>query len=1423
MLVPRADHFRRHPVQAEVGTTQDESHQCGCVFCQFVQDLSASCSHLLPVSTAHQPVTMVRWFRQTGLGTMTAAVTAKMVVTAMMVMLHCVLIHSASTDDLATLPADSSSRDASSLQKVSDVHSTGAQYGTEVTKSDEHSRSSDALTSQSDVPNFVITRGNKKGQGKVSRKRSTYARVTPVRTTKVRRGTQQGESTQINTQTTRSAELMLASQHLTDDMSTVLTTTEMSTTSTTTTRRPLVLGDTCRSPSDCQKNINRSTCASGVCVCAEGYFKIETRCYAEPRNLRVTQRNDSVNISWEGDNIEYTVYINISNKYNTTFKMLNVTGTQVDFSPIHPGSGIKAVVSVWGSNSSTGTANATIAPSSPQRLNITFVNDTCMEAEWSPGTGVTEQYRVYVMYLDRRTRHVTTQTTWTYCGLSPGEQFNVSVYAMSNSVLSRVPASTSDYTTPSKPRDGRLQNTGLTNTWRVDIWWSSGSNKDKEFVVTVENRTDINPSVVTPSGPRYTSRIHISYGSRFTISIQAVKHGKKSSPLQITECTAPGTVERLTVVSSGYNWIELEWSPPAGDVDSFEYEVTVQKPGSRDRVHVTDKLSYKVGNLTPGTNYTLKVRVKFCNLTSDYTTVSGATSLEGLSEFEVHPSLDSPVLKIIWEHPLRDKGGVAFLLTVSENNETVIYNQNITQSPLSVSVNSFGKCFVVTLLVTGTPRRMPETKWISTPEKAPGPVVDLTYKRLTQDRTSLNISWSRPEVTNGVITEYRLSVTGTRGGNYLQTLTCQGNHCKLHCGNKHRTRKATVQGGSTSYFSGDEKHFSVLVRNLSLYENYDIRVTASTSQFTGPAVQLKTDDQLLDAVENFSGGAHNASCLALDWGYPTNGNSSDVLQFVLRYRKNSDTRLETTEPSYTRNTSETNLFLCGLDYFTNYTFSIVAVNKEGEGRVQEKYFQTAEFVPEAVTDLTVHPEVDIKKPRTLSITWKEPVNKHGIIRAYYVIISNSMGIVREEKVLPEHLPYHLQHHLWTENFTIQVFAETKAGNGSRATSLTQIPAGVLSPTQEEIKVEKSMKEHPATSAVAELPASLLCNHSYGSPVHTGLIVSTSSEQLSAERQTGPVPKVYKSWTEDKSLYYVPVELAHHCKESPGQPFKFLLGGDENCVKGGEFFNGFLTADTEYRLQAVMCTSAGCTYSPVSSPYRTDKMPEEGSSAAAVAAGVVVVLLLAVVGAAAGFFFFRRHRREKERERNDDEAQRCRMEDISRNRPVKLDEFAEHVDHLHRDSNLAFSEEYKTIKELSREYPTNAAELPACKLKNRYTNILPWDHTRVKLIPTDDEEGSDYINANYLPGYTHRREFIAAQGPLPATIDDFWRMVWENRVCIIVMLTQCVEKGKVKCEKYWPEENEAVFHGDLVVQVRSQSVLPDYIIRVIDVKMGNQTE
>ena len=74
-------------------------------------------------------------------------------------------------------------------------------------------------------------------------------------------------------------------------------------------------------------------------------------------------------------------------------------------------------------------------------------------------------------------------------------------------------------------------------------------------------------------------------------------------------------------------------------------------------------------------------------------------------------------------------------------------------------------------------------------------------------------------------------------------------------------------------------------------------------------------------------------------------------------------------------------------------------------------------------------------------------------------------------------------------------------------------------------------------------------------------------------------------------------------------------------------------------------------------------------------------------------------------------------------------------------------------------------------KNRFTNILPYDHSRVKLQPSDDEDGSDYINANFTPGFNSKREFIVTQGPLHSTRDDFWRMCWETNSRAIVMLTR----------------------------------------------------
>ncbi|XP_057185222.1 receptor-type tyrosine-protein phosphatase beta-like isoform X3 [Triplophysa rosa] len=170
-------------------------------------------------------------------------------------------------------------------------------------------------------------------------------------------------------------------------------------------------------------------------------------------------------------------------------------------------------------------------------------------------------------------------------------------------------------------------------------------------------------------------------------------------------------------------------------------------------------------------------------------------------------------------------------------------------------------------------------------------------------------------------------------------------------------------------------------------------------------------------------------------------------------------------------------------------------------------------------------------------------------------------------------------------------------------------------------------------------------------------------------------------------------------------------------------------------------------------------------------------------------------------------------------PICITHFEAHLAKLRADSSYLLSEEFEDLKDVGRNQPQDSALLPENRGKNRYNNILPYDSTRVKLSYVDEDSCSDYINASYIPGNNFRREYIATQGPLPGTKDDFWKMVWEQNVHNIVMVTQCVEKGRVKCDHYWPFDQEPLYYGDLIVQMQSESVLPEWTIR--EFKMCNE--
>uniref|UniRef100_A0A8D2BB97 Receptor-type tyrosine-protein phosphatase eta n=1 Tax=Sciurus vulgaris TaxID=55149 RepID=A0A8D2BB97_SCIVU len=169
----------------------------------------------------------------------------------------------------------------------------------------------------------------------------------------------------------------------------------------------------------------------------------------------------------------------------------------------------------------------------------------------------------------------------------------------------------------------------------------------------------------------------------------------------------------------------------------------------------------------------------------------------------------------------------------------------------------------------------------------------------------------------------------------------------------------------------------------------------------------------------------------------------------------------------------------------------------------------------------------------------------------------------------------------------------------------------------------------------------------------------------------------------------------------------------------------------------------------------------------------------------------------------------------RSKLIRVENFETYFKKQQADSNCGFAEEYEDLKLVGISLPKYTAELAENRGKNRYNNVLPYDISRVKLS-VQTHSTDDYVNANYMPGYHSKKDFIATQGPLPNTLKDFWRMVWEKNVYAIVMLTKCVEQGRTKCEEYWPSK-QAQDYGDLTVAMTSEVVLPEWTIRDFTVK------
>ncbi|KAL1247802.1 hypothetical protein QQF64_023178 [Cirrhinus molitorella] len=371
---------------------------------------------------------------------------------------------------------------------------------------------------------------------------------------------------------------------------------------------------------------------------------------------------------------------------------------------------------------------------------------------------------------------------------------------------------------------------------------------------------------------------------------------------------------------------------------------------------------------------------------------------------------------------------------------------------------------------------------------------------------------------------------------------------------------------------------------------------------------------------------------------------------------------------------------------------------------------------------------------------------------------------------------------------------TLATTSSQTSAPTTTPASTSSSlTESQTSASTNITSLPVTSSMSS-------NESQTSPqtiptASTATTASHSTESQTSAPTTTPV-NTSSSSTESQTsaptnITSLPVTSSMSSNESQTSPHTIPTNITSLPVTSSMSSNGSQTS-----LQT----------SPTSSPNK-ESLSNPGATVGIVLAVISFLFIITLI-----LFFYIRRRTKKQ-------CTDVLVHTIS-NIPLRIQDYEEYFKRNHADSNCGFAEEYETLKTVGTAQSKNAALATENIEKNRYSNVLPYDSSRVKL----SECGSpfdDYINANYIPGYNSRKEFIAAQGPLPITVNEFWRMVWEKNVYTIVMLTRCNEMGRVKCEKYWPSETTQ--YRNISITTTSELKVESWTIRDFRIKNVKTTE
>ncbi|XP_035218180.1 receptor-type tyrosine-protein phosphatase delta-like [Stegodyphus dumicola] len=901
----------------------------------------------------------------------------------------------------------------------------------------------------------------------------------------------------------------------------------------------------------------------------------------------------------------------------------------------------------------------------------------------------------------------------------------------------------------------------------------------------------------------------------------------------------PGLIpENVQVINTTNTSITLQWKEPTSLINSeVTYSVELVDTSSETTyVQNTSDVSCHIQNLRPYTLYSVRVRAYTHGVEGNWTEPITVRTDVGVPSAPTNVRISSVTnvsINIEWSEPQPFTGPILSYSIKKTNTETQV-SEVISVQTTSYSITGLSPYtnYSVKVRASTSVGKGPWSDVYNILTKAGTPFRLGKIKVQNTTNTSIYLEWEAPEPFVGPVILYTIRWSKEQNSNW-------------------KTFNATEQSSS--------------IEDLEPYTSYYIEIRANTEAGPGlwsSALEVKTDIGYPTAPINLTATEVTAKSITLSWQEPEPMNGP-LLAYFIRWGLQND--------SYVKygKVKEKTYMASQLNPFTEYTFQVAAETEAGLGQwSSEVNVRTKVDRPSQPRNLTYSNVTST----TVSIEWTEPENPNGPILWYVVQWSKSPGEQSENSTEVTHYkisgldPY--------AEYTVRVYAETEAGRGPESEALEiQTDVGIPNVPADLHPVEVTATNLTLIwSAPVPVPGPVIeYSVSWGIQGIQGISrISTNDTRYNAVGLR-PYTKYFFEVTARTDAGSGPAaELVERTKEStPSQPrdlrakvthssillqwvipehpngptlLYIVRWKDGNVQLGSEETNGTsfkiegLKDFTNYSLQVCAQSVAGrgqwtsILYVQTAKKDNTSALIwglAVGLSGLCVILIVIAILMIRKKGGLKSPMISKTERVPKptslpEIRRLDPPVPLQVLSVESEPETPTVANFESHVNTLMRNGRLGFAREFEKLNKNNPQLPCTAAKMNENLTKNRWVKILPFDHSRVKLLSLGDETRSDFINASYIPGDSYMLEYIASQGPLPNTLDDFWTMVWQQSVSVIVMLTQCVERAKRTCEKYWPSSGENGRYGYIQVHTLSESILDSYVIRIFQIQNNSHS-